>query len=163
VPATPTLRDPSLPGDAAFLVSVYASTRAEDLAPLGWSSEQFDSFVRTQYELQARHYDAAYPDAVTSVVEVDGARAGRLIVDRSQGEILVLDIALLPEFRDRGVGSQVMQPLIAEADERRIAVRCHVGAWNTGSRAWFERLGFVAGAADGAHLPMERACGISLR
>jgi ribosomal protein S18 acetylase RimI-like enzyme len=150
-------------GDAAFLLSVYASTRAEEPAPLGWTGGQIAAFVRMQYELQARHYSAAYRDAATSVIEIDGVPAGRVIVERSDRDILVLDLALLPEFRCGGIGTRVMRPLIAEADERGIAIRCDVAALNHGSTVWLQRLGFVAGRPDGAFIPMERVCGISLR
>src|ERR1700756_677135 len=106
MPGEPVLRA-AVPDDREFQLSVYASTRREELAGAGLSEEQFNAFVRMQFDLQSRHYGAVFPDAVTSVVEVDGVPAGRLIVDRRPGEILVVDLALLARFRDGGVGTKL--------------------------------------------------------
>ncbi|RKG91038.1 hypothetical protein D7V97_41980 [Corallococcus sp. CA053C] len=47
--------------DDAFLFTLYASTRARELAAWGWSPAQQDVFLRVQYQAQSRHYAARYP------------------------------------------------------------------------------------------------------
>jgi GNAT superfamily N-acetyltransferase len=129
--------------DEPFLRDVYASTRADELALVDWSDEQKAAFVQQQYEAQSRHYREHYPDATRDVIVVDGEPAGRLYVDRWPSEIRVVDIALLPRYRGRGVGSALLREVQAEAAASGRPVTIHVERFNPAQRA-YGRLGFVA-------------------
>ena len=119
-------RPERLPDDGDFLLSVYASARRPELTGLGWSEKQQDAFIRMQFDAQTRHYRESFPDATYSVICVDGERAGRLIVNHSHDQILIVDIALLPEFRRIGVGGRLVRRLLEQADAGHLPVRCHV-------------------------------------
>ncbi|MDQ6804010.1 MAG: GNAT family N-acetyltransferase [Actinomycetota bacterium] len=151
-----------LPADAELLFSVYAATREPELRMLGWPEAQTDAFIRMQFDAQTRHYRSFYPSASYSVIEVGGQSAGRLIVDRSDGEIRIVDLALLPEFRHAGVGRAVVERICEEADAHRLTIKCHVEQSNA-ARLFWEQLGLVASRVDGAHIAMERACVTSPR
>ena len=74
--------------------------------------------VRASMQFEAQ--DARLPPRATrtarfDVIEVDGAPAGRLYVDRRPGDLRIVDIALLPEFRGRGVGRRLLTDLQAQA------------------------------------------------
>src|SRR3954454_19958129 len=97
----PRLR-PAAEGDRPFLLEVYASTRADELALVPWDDASKRTFVAQQFAAQEVHYARHFPDASVSVIEVDGKPAGRLFVDRREREIHVVDISLLPAFRGRG-------------------------------------------------------------
>ncbi len=150
-------RPARLPSDGDFLLAVYAAVRMPELAVLGWSDEQADAFIRMQFDVQDRHYRSVHPQARHSVVTVDGEPAGRLIIDRSDEEIRIVDVALLPRFRRAGVGSALVRGLFAEADARGLPVRCHVVQGNEALAFW-EHLGLVAQGMDGMHVAMERVC-----
>jgi GNAT superfamily N-acetyltransferase len=156
---------PERPGDDDdFVRAVYASTRQPELAVLRWPAAEQVAFVRMQFEAQARHYRTAFPDASHSIVCVDGRPAGRLIVHRSDDEIRIVDIALLPEFRRAGVGRELISRLLTEADATALPVRLHVLAGSEARRFW-EQAGFAARGTDddGVYLSMERPCPTSLR
>ena len=148
-------RPERLPDDGDFLLSVYASTRPE-LTGLGWSGKQQDAFIRMQFDAQTRHYRESFPDATYSVICVDGERAGRLIVNHADDQILIVDIALLPEFRRIGIGGGLVRRLLDQADAGHLPVRCHVLHDSTARRFW-ERAGFSVQGRDGVYLAMERA------
>jgi ribosomal protein S18 acetylase RimI-like enzyme len=128
-------------GDLEFLYRVYASTRAREMARTGWSAEQVEEFLRMQFRLQHVQYTENYREAAFQIILYDGEPAGRLYVDRRQGEIRIIDIALLPEFRRRGIGSQIMQDLIAEADRKTVPLNLHVEIDNP-ALGMYEQLGF---------------------
>ena len=92
------------PEDQAFLYEVYASTRADEMARLDWHEAQKRAFLRMQFEAQHKDYTARYRGARFDIMELDGEPIGRLYVDRRKGEIHVIDIALLPAYRGRGIG-----------------------------------------------------------
>lgn len=152
---------PASDADDAFLRSVYASTRADELGLLSWTASEQQAFVAMQYEAQTASYADQHPAADTAVVLIEGAPAGRMIVDRS-GEpadpIALVDLALLPEFRGSGVGTQLLGDLLAEARSAGRRVRLHVEVTNP-ARRLYERLGFVELGGDGIYLLLECAPG----
>jgi ribosomal protein S18 acetylase RimI-like enzyme len=158
MPGQVSVRPECLPDDAAFLLSVYGSTRRAELAALGWSPGQQDAFIRMQFDARQRHYRAVYPAAAYSVICAAGELAGRLIVDRTGATIVIVDIALVPAWRRRGIGSLLVRQLLAEADARRVAVRCHV-LHDSDARQFWRRAGFTALASDGAYIELERRPG----
>ena len=98
----------------------------------------------------------SFPDATYSIICVDGERAGRLIVNHAADQILIVDIALLPEFRRTGIGSGLVWRLLDQADASHLPIRCHV-LHDSAARRFWERAGFAAQGRDGVYLAMERA------
>ena len=60
-----------------------------------------------------------YPDCQFLVIELERAPIGRLYIDRGDDDIRITDIALLPEFRGRGIGRMLMEEILAEAAATR--------------------------------------------
>jgi ribosomal protein S18 acetylase RimI-like enzyme len=134
---------------------VYASTRAEELAQVQWAESQQEQFVRWQYDLQRNEYQSRFPDAKYDVILVDGRPAGRIWVGSDDEQIRLLDIALLPEFQKRGVGTVLIRQLIDESI-RAGKQLCHmVFALNDNAQRFYERLGFVVIEDLGAYKHME--------
>jgi len=149
-----TLR-PAAEDDRPFLLRVYAGTREPELEASGLPREQWGAFVEHQFTAQSRHYES-YEDTSYDIVLVDGDPAGRLIVARWPEELRVVDVALLPEYRGRGIGGTLMRRLIEEAEERGVKTSIHVERFNPAQRL-YSRLGFRAVAeAGGVYLLLER-------
>jgi len=146
---------PATEADRDFLARVYASTREQELAQVPLSPEQKAAFLRQQFEAQSAHYESNYTETSFDVVLVDGEPAGRLIVARWAEELRIVDIAMLPQQRGRGVGGRLMGELLAEADERGVKASIHVERANPAMR-FYERLGFVPAGEHGVYLLMER-------
>lgn len=128
--------------DRSFLRDVYAGTRLDELAPIGWSQKQVDAFIDMQFEAQHRDYWRNYDTSRFLIVTCDGVDAGRLYVERRADELRVVDLALLPGFRGRGIGSGLFEDIFDEADARGLAVRIHVEHENRAQRLYL-RLGFA--------------------
>lgn len=132
---------PVTAADREFLFGVYASTRAEELAPVAWTAAQKEAFLRQQFEAQDRWWRLQYPGCSFQVVEIDGHAAGRLYVDRRPAEIRLVDIALLPGFRRLGAGTRLIGDLQREAGAVGVPLTIHVERFNP-ARALYDRLGF---------------------
>jgi ribosomal protein S18 acetylase RimI-like enzyme len=148
MPATPstvlvpgvTLRpigDPDLP----FLRALYGSTREEELAPVPWSDAQKRAFLDQQFAAQHQHYAQAYAHAEFAVIERDGRPIGRLYLDRGPAELRIVDIALMPEARNQGIGGALLGAVIAQGRSAGVPVGIHVEKLNP-ARRLYERLGF---------------------
>jgi ribosomal protein S18 acetylase RimI-like enzyme len=146
--------------DQLFLLEVYASTRAQEMALVPWSDEQRAAFVRSQFDAQHSYYQAQFPDASYQVIMIDGERAGRVYVLRESEAIRILDITLLPQHRNNGIGSSLIREVLAEADETGKAVSIWVENFNP-SLKLFERLGFVRIQEDGFNWLMEYSGAVS--
>lgn len=142
--------------DLPFLRQVYASTRLEELAPLGWSADQQAAFLDQQFGAQHSYYQEHYAGAAFQVILRGQRPVGRLYLARLPDEIRVVDIALLPEYRGLGVGTRLLADLFAEADALGLPVRIHVEKFNRALRL-YERLGFIPIADRGVYWFMERS------
>jgi ribosomal protein S18 acetylase RimI-like enzyme len=146
---------PARDEDAAFLYQVYAGTRAEELAVVPWDAAQKEAFLRMQFHAQHTYYHAHYPGASYQVVLHEGRPVGRLYVDRRPEEIRIIDIALLPEHRNRGLGGRLLYKLFEESARAGKPIRIHVEAFNRAMRL-YQRLGFVKIGDAGVYHLMER-------
>jgi len=131
------------PEDEPFLLEVYASTRIDELAGLGWSNDQIQAFIRMQFLARER----SYPRVDSRIIILDGRPVGRMMVDRGESAILLRDIALLAEYRNAGIGSRLIQDLMKEAAAAGKPIELHVVSTSPAVRL-YERLGFRSSNAE---------------
>ena len=141
--------------DNEFLLKVYESTRADELAQAEWTEGQKEMFLRWQLNLQRKEYETRFPDADYRVIVIDGQRAGRIWIGSDDEQIRLLDIALLPEFQNRGVGTALLERLKSEAQSAGKALRHMVFVLNNNADRFYERLGFKKIEDFGAYKHME--------
>ncbi|HEV7519394.1 MAG TPA: GNAT family N-acetyltransferase [Thermoanaerobaculia bacterium] len=147
---------PIAPADQALLFRVYASTREEELAAVIWEPGQKEAFLRQQFDAQHQWYQQNYAGAEFLVIVSDGVPAGRLYVVRWEKEIRLIDIALLPEHRNGGVGSAILGEILAEGSAAGKPVTIHVEKFNPALRLYL-RLGFTPIEDRDVYYLMERA------
>ncbi len=139
---------PEKPEDETFLIDLYASTRSEELRHVPWSQSQKQRFWSDQFRLQSIHYRAHYPDAEFLIVQERERPIGRLYLCKRDGEIRLMDIALLAGYRGRGIGSELLQKVLDAAAAANKPVVAHVQRDNRALRL-YERLGFRVMQDDG--------------
>lgn len=149
-----TLR-PVTSNDDEFLLAVYTGTRADELAQVTWEPGQKEAFVAWQFGLQRKEYDTRYPTARYEVILVDEQPAGRIWIGEDDTQIRLLDIGLLEEFQNRGVGTKLVKQLIAEAVTKNKPLRHTVFVLNNNAQRFYERLGFVTIEDLGGYQHME--------
>jgi GNAT superfamily N-acetyltransferase len=154
-PADISLR-PATAGDEIFLKHVHDAARHWEFAALLQSGEAelYHKVMQQQHDSQHRFYFAHYAEAHYGIIQWCGQPIGRLYVDYRDDEVHVLDIAILPDYRGRGIGRIVMTGLCLEAAMRRKPVRLCVHYL---SRAvpFYLRLGFRQIGTEGPSQVME--------
>jgi ribosomal protein S18 acetylase RimI-like enzyme len=148
-----TLR-PITSEDTDFLYQVYASTRADELAIVDWSQEQKDAFLQMQFDAQHRYYQEYYANASFDVILRDSQPIGRLYLDRREDEVRIVDIAILPEHRNAGVGTALLRDIMSEAASMDKVVTIHVEKFNPALRL-YRRLGFRQKGDSGVYFLLE--------
>ena len=121
---------------------------------VAWDAEQQAAFLDMQFRAQKQHYEEFYPGCQFLMIELEGAPAGRLYVDRYPDQIEIIDIALLPEHRGRGIGRMLLEELLAEGRQNGKCVRIYVENFNP-ARRLYDRLGFRHIDTNGVYHYME--------
>ena len=140
--------------DESFLFKLYASTRTEELDAWGWNTQQQEAFLKMQFQAQQTSYRNQFPNSNYQIVLIQKLSVGAMLVIRNEAEIHLADIALLPEYRDHGIGTFLLQNLLAEAAQTRKPVRLQVIQVNRAFRL-YQRLGFSTVGNNGIHFAME--------
>jgi len=138
------------PEDRTFLRALFDERRGATFAAL--PGEMREPLLEMQWRAREAGYRQAHPLARWLVVRADGERSGELVIDES-GPIHIVDFAIAPEARGRGIGTAVLQRLQALADERGQHLTLEVEAQSV-ARALYERLGFVEVGASEVHVAM---------
>ena len=147
-----SLRDDDLP----WLRDLYATTRAEEMAPVPWPEIAKRAFLDQQFGLQHQHYLAHYADTDFLAIEQAGqGPVGRYYLQRTAPAHLIVDICLFPGLRGSGVGGALIRHSQDEAAALGRGMHLHVMRTNTGGKRLYERLGFVVTDDSGAsHIAM---------
>jgi len=148
----PQLRELTL-DDLPLMQAVFASTRAEEMALTGWPPELKQGFLQMQFEAQAADYERRFPASRCQVIEWQGQAVGRLWIARVEQRLHLLDISLLPEAREQGLGTRLLQDLQQQARALGLPLSLQVLLGNP-ARRLYARLGFVPDGAPTAYQAM---------
>ena len=149
-----TLR-PVQDGDEKLLFRIYASSRTEELEKTGWTNEQKQAFLEMQNAAQQQDYKRRFPGAEHSIVIYNDIPAGRLWVNRSNTDIRLLDITLLPEYRSSGIGTILLHGLQNEARISKKKLHHAVYKDNINALRFYQRLGFIIAENYDTYFVME--------
>ncbi len=128
--------------DRAFLEALFISIRWSEFDPAGWPDEVRNRFLAGQFALQFRHYHDCRPGADFAIMERDGAPIGRLYVFEDPGDVHLVDISLVAEARRSGIGTALLNSVMARAASAGKSVSLHVDR-NNPARRLYQRLGFI--------------------
>lgn len=133
---------PERDGDRDFRFELFCASRPPEWQMAAFEPTLFRHVMLQQFHAQTVSYRTQFPQARFEIIELDGEPVGRIVVDRPAGSIHVVDLAVLPAFRGRGIGTGVLEALIDEARRCGIPVRLNVASGNDPSLRLYLRLGF---------------------
>jgi ribosomal protein S18 acetylase RimI-like enzyme len=140
--------------DRLFIEKVYRSTREKELLFAYLPEEQKGRFIAMQLTSQLADYNLNFKGASYQMIIYKGTPAGRLYLWESKDEIRVLDISLLPEFQNRGIGSTILNDIIKTATLKNKIISLHVAIGNP-AKNLYTRLGFKKIRSSFTHEYME--------
>ena len=139
---------------------LYGALRAEELNPLPWPEAAKQAFLDYQFALQHRHYVHYYAPGDFLLIEHGQTPIGRIYLHHGSPDFLLVDIALMPAWRDQGIGTALIRA--AQDTAHRASARSlvlHVEQRNSAARRLYERLGFgLSGESDGQRFEMYWPC-----
>jgi ribosomal protein S18 acetylase RimI-like enzyme len=132
---------PATEHDVTFLTDVVVvTTAAQGRLPEDFDEEAFRAGFAEWTHQQVRGEVA---DSETSVIEIDGERAGRLRIVRAADHHELAGIQLLPAHQGHGIGTHLVEQFLVEARTAGVPARLSVEKDNPRARALYERLGFT--------------------
>ncbi len=147
--------------DDQFLLTLYESTRATEMALVPWPDDEKRAFLRGQFDAQRTDYLTRFPTARHSIIVVDDEPIGRVWIDRRFDEIRLLDIAILPRSQNAGIGAALVEQLQQQAAEAGLPLRHSVHTTNRDALRFYQRLDFVVVEDFETHVLMEWNPGVS--
>jgi ribosomal protein S18 acetylase RimI-like enzyme len=129
--------------DREFRYRLFCDSRQPEFALL-LAPAAFQQIMMHQFHAQMVGYRAQFPQARFDIIELSGEPIGRIVVDRPGNMLHIVDQAIVPELRGRGIGTAVMRALMDEASAAGLTVRLEVASENDPSLRLYRRLGFVA-------------------
>ena len=145
---------PATADDEKFLVTVYKSSRGDDLRELGWDEDRVNEFLEMQYQAQRTFDQTDHAQASDQIILLAGKPVGRLFVESTADEVRCVDLSLLPEFRTCGIGTFLVRKLQRQAAAANKPLRSQVIRFSRAINL-FERLGFIRTSETGTHFQME--------
>lgn len=140
--------------DQSFLLKIYSAARQDEMALVDWSEPQKEAFLQMQFNAQHQYYTENYPGAQYQVIVWDNQPIGRLYIHQRQSEIRIMDISILPEYQNSGIGSTLLRGVLARGSQLNLPVTIHVERFNRALRL-YQRLGFQLREDKGVYLFLE--------
>lgn len=141
--------------DMPFIERLYAQTRADEMAHSGWPAEQIAAFLSQQFHAQHTYYQAHYDGAEFLLIEHDGKPIGRLYRCWGPTTVNLIDIALVTEYQNQGIGHVLIEEMLQRADAEGLVIELFVETYNPAQRL-YDRLGFTRINQSGVYLRMHR-------
>ncbi len=140
--------------DIPFLRDLYCTSRDYEVLNSGLSEHQLTPFLQQQFSLQHEYYSDVYSAGAFNVIEYSGKAIGRLYCEHSESDLRLIDITLVRELRNVGIGSYLIRGLMQRADDIFVKLSLHVLPENPALNLYL-KLGFKKIGRNGRHLYME--------
>jgi ribosomal protein S18 acetylase RimI-like enzyme len=99
-------------------------------------------------EWQRRDFDRRFRSYAASVIELEGAAVGGLLLDRTPVGVDIVELQILPEYQGKGIGTSVVRRVIKDAAHEGFPVTLSVVSANGRAKRLYERLGFQVTASE---------------
>lgn len=139
--------------DKGFLQSLYADSREWEFVHSAMSKTERQAFLKRQYDAQDRAYKTSYLKAVHRIIVLDGEDIGRLIINRLDELMHIIDLTIHSKFTGKGIGSDILMALKAEAQGGKVPIELSVKTNNPALRL-YERQGFKFMSHEGVYQKM---------
>ena len=128
--------------DAEFRFRLFCDSRLPEWYQVELDAAVREQLMRHQFAAQTATYRQRFPRARHDIIWLAGEPIGRIVVNRPGDQVHIVDHAIVPALRNRGIGTTIMRALMDEAARAALPVRLKVASSNDPSLRLYLRLGF---------------------
>jgi ribosomal protein S18 acetylase RimI-like enzyme len=137
---------PATDEDRAFLFGLFSLTMRNVIeSTWGWNETW-----------QLAEFDRRFAAYEVSTIRSGVERIGGLFLEATPQSLHIHEIQVMPEYQRRGIGTAVMQTIIARARAHELAVTLTVVPANSRAQRFYERLGFRVVSVEAPFIRMQR-------
>jgi len=143
------------PEAGSLAYRLFALDKLAELAAIGLPQPQAEALVQMQWRGRALTYANQYPGAEDWTISLeDGTPVGRYLLQKIPQGLRMVDFAILPEWREQGIGTHVLQKLIHNTSTNGEVFSLRVEK-NNRALNLYKRLGFTIVSGDEISFEME--------
>ena len=147
---------PETAADEAFLFALHESVKGAEFALMPVAEPIRRQLLTMQLRAMTMSYRSHFPAGHFEIITLNETPIGRLITDSGPDRFHIVYVALMPEWRNRGIGGTLMTSVLEEPRNQRLPCEATVAIDNLASRRYWSRLGFTERERDLTDLIMER-------
>ncbi|MCW5958520.1 MAG: GNAT family N-acetyltransferase [Pyrinomonadaceae bacterium] len=140
--------------DESFWREVFYDSVRRHFEALNLAENELENILDFQFQAQSIDYEKNYPQASNFVILYQNKSAGRMIHSTEQGDLHLIDLSILSDFRNQGIGTKILEWLFEQSRRTKLPIRFYVEKMNPAFRL-YERLGFKKAADVTTHFQME--------
>jgi ribosomal protein S18 acetylase RimI-like enzyme len=127
--------------DLIFIKRLFDEVKSYELNAGQWQDELRKQILDMQFSAHELHFKNNLSNGEDSIILFEGNPVGRLILDRSDNDINLADIIILPEYQGKGIGKFVIEKIINESDTSGKTITLIVSK-NNRAMNLYSKLGF---------------------
>lgn len=140
--------------DDFFLFDLFLKNKKLEL---GWQDADpvlIEPILHIQWNARNQHYTQHYPLAKCYIFSLHDNSVGQLTVQHEQHCIHIIDISILPDYHNQGIGTLIIQDLQNIATQSNLSITLNV---STSNSAYFlyKKLGFFDIQQDEIEIKMK--------
>lgn len=141
---------PAGPSDADFLHHLFV---AVETAAMPLPLPALIGMLDIQHAARTASYRRNFPQATDLIIRNQGTSVGRAWIDFCSRPVRLVDIAVLPDWQARGIGTAVLRALCDAAQARDAQVALSVIEGQPAQRL-YARMGFAVTGRTAPHVAM---------
>jgi ribosomal protein S18 acetylase RimI-like enzyme len=127
--------------DSEFFMELFGEIKSSELHLDTWPEQIRHQMIVMQFQAFEKYMKAEFPESVDFLITYQSENAGRLQLNKNEEGIRIINISLLPSFRNLGIGSAIIQDILSESNSKGISVYLEVDKINPALNL-YSRLGF---------------------
>lgn len=140
--------------DEEFLLSLYASTREDELIMNSMTQKEKKIFIKQQFTLRQKEYKEKFTDAKFLIIKRKKQNIGRVVYN-FKDKVHLIDIAFVKKSRSSGFGTKIINSLISNANKLNKTFKLSVCMDNPRALQLYHRLGLEIVNTQGYYYFME--------
>ncbi len=127
--------------DSEFFMRLFAEIKSSELRLDTWPEPIRTQMIRMQFNAYERCMNTEFPNNIDYLILYQSEKAGRLQLNNDEMGIRIINISLVPAYRNKGIGAKIISDLMLEANQKNKQVLLDVDKINRALNL-YSRLGF---------------------